>query len=362
MSFVHLQYLGLVLMVLALGTPAVGAGDASLLWSDPVAGHMSLSGPLSVAGDGPLPLTDLPNGEYRFHASGHGLAAVQGRLVKSADGLRTRPWAAPTAFVLPPGLLHLERGEKRGWAFLGVGFASGAMSLVQEDRRRDAEDRLARAERTYRQAVSEAAIADARQALLTATQRRDDEGELRTLWLGYLAAAWLGAGLEAVLLTPQPTLSSSIPGQYVAALPRAGGPRAALSSLLVPGAGQRFIGRQARANFFFTTTAALAAGALIAHETFLDARRDQAAAQGRFDAALDSQAIDHARLELEEAADDVDQRNLIRWALAGAAAATYLWNIVDAFGLGRQAEVPELTLAMTSSADGFRLGVTWSLP
>jgi hypothetical protein len=362
MRLAHLQYLGLVLAVLTLGGAAARASEASLLWSDPAAEEMSLSGPLSVSGDGPLPLDALPSGTYHFAASGPGLAAVQGRVVKSQERLRRVAWAAPTALAWPPGLLHLERGEQRGWGFLGAGLGAAVMCLVQEDQRRDAEDQLAQAERAYARAVSEQAIAAARRSLLAATRQRDDERELRTLWLGYFAATWLCAGIEAVLLTPQAQFSSTIPGQYVAALPRASGGAAALRALLVPGAGHRFLGRHRRGNFFFMTTAALAAGGLIAHQSFLDARRDQSAEQARFDAAVDPAEIAAARRELEEAADRVDRRNLIRWAIGGAAAAAYLWNVIDAFGLGRQAEVPALSLAASPSADGLRVGLTWSHP
>lgn len=134
-----------------------------------------------------------------------------------------------------------------------------------------------------------------------------------------------------------------------------------MRSALVPGAGQRFMGQDRRGNFFLGATAILAAGALVAHDAFLEAHRDQAEAQQRFDRSEVEDQIRLARSELREAADDADNRNVIRWALVGATAGVYLWNVLDAFGLGNHMDVPNLAWSAAPSSDGVLVCATWSI-
>jgi hypothetical protein len=341
--------------------PVLGAG-ASVLEADPPDTHVSVSGSMSVAGVAPLPIAQLPIGQYYLAAEGPGLPAIRGRFVISPEGVFGRSWAGPAAIVLPPGFVHLEHGETRGWALAGAGAAGGTMAIYSQASVRNAQDKVDRAERAYSWATSPEGIANTRWALLMATKERDDYVEIRNLWVGYLGVTWLAAGLEAVFLTPQPSFSSGGPGRCLVTMPRASGGRAALRSILIPGGGQRYMGRSTRANFFFTAAAALAASSIAAQDAFLEARRDQAQAVRRFANAQDESELDSARRGLEKAAERVEDKNILRWTLVGSAAGVYAWNILDALGLGQNAKIPGLTWSVTPSSDGFLMCATWSMP
>jgi hypothetical protein len=141
----------------------------------------------------------------------------------------------------------------------------------------------------------------------------------------------------------------------VVTFPRADRWKAVARSLIVPGGGQRYLGRTTRAAWFSTLVAASAAGAILAQDAFLDARRDHLAAQRRLHAAVgDDEAL---RATVDEAASTRDFRSTLRWVLAGTAASIYLWNVVDALfvGGGAQGHAPPVTLAPTASG----LAVSW---
>jgi hypothetical protein len=351
----------ILLLIALLALPAARSAGQAVLQSEPPGAHMAMGGEVSLAGTGALPLTGLPAGDYRFSAAGPGLPAVKGRLVRTEGGWQGRPWAGPGAFSMPPGFVQLERGERRGWTLLAAGVGSGTMAVISQAKVGDAKDERDRAELDYRWAVAEEAIEQAAWNLRAASQERDDRAEIRNLWTGYFALTWLGAGVEAVFLTPQPSLRLSDPDRYTAVLPRAGGLPAALRSALIPGGGQRYMGRDGRAGFFFTATAALAAATIVAQEAFLEARRDQAAAQHGFDIAEQPGEIDAARRKLERAAEKADDRNVLRWALAGATAGIYAWNVLDAARLGRQGEPSALTLSLSPGPEGAMICASWSI-
>ncbi len=368
--------------VVLLGTVA-RAAESPVLQADPPGAYLALHGPVSLAGVSPLPLAALPLGEYELTADGPGLPAIKGRLVRSVDGVFSRSWAGRGALLLPPGIVHLDRGETRGWALLGGGVAAAALAIVSEADRREARDDESQAEAAYRWALTEDAIRLARLDLLAATQEREDQEEVRNLWLGYLGATWLGAGLEALLFTPHPSVTRADSAHYLVTLPRAGRAGAALRSALMPGGGQRYWGRSGRATFFFTATAALAAAAIASHDAFLEARRDQDHAQRLFDEAQDENELRRARAELQDTADKVDNRDTVRWALVAATACVYVWNVVDAFGLGHEPELPGrpiespgpegeapaspadeagLSWSLAPRSDGFLFCATWRIP
>jgi hypothetical protein len=341
--------------------PAQGV-EPAFLEPDPLGAYLSLRGVVSVAGRGPLPLRELPPGKYDLLAEGPGLPAVKGRIVRTPEGMTGHAWAGPGTLLLPPGFIHLERGETRGWALMGAGAVSIGMTLVSQVLIKEAENDREKAAAAFRESASDSERAIARISLLEATEEKADRMDVRDIWTAYAAATWLGAGLEAALLTPAPTFSSPSPGRYVARLPRAGGFQAAYRSVLIPGAGQRYMGQPGRASSFFTAVATFAAASIASHDAYLEARRDQATAERRIDAALDANAVSQARKDLEEANDRVDRRDLLRWIFAGAAAGAYLWNVYDAFALGHQAEAPALTWSAVPRPDGVLICATWSRP
>jgi hypothetical protein len=336
--------------------------EGVLLQGDPSVTHLAVKGPVSVSGGTLLPIAELPIGEYRLTASGPGLPAVRARFANLGNGLVQRSWVGPIALALPPGFVHLERGESRGWVFLNAGIASGVMWVVSEAQVKNAIDNVARATTAYGEAVSENEITIARLSQLSAMREERDYREIRNLWRGYFAYAWLGACVESWLLTPQADITpTSNAGGYTVACPRAGAGSAALRSALVPGAGQRYMGNAGKANLFAAATAGLGAGAIAAHGRFLGAKRDQARARWLYERAGTGQDAAQALRSLEKQSDKRNEMNILQWSLSGATAAIYLWNVVDAFGLGQSARVEGLNLTLGPTSDGLLIGASWSI-
>jgi hypothetical protein len=347
MSLVWRIVLG-ALALTALACPA-RSEEPALLETTPAGAYLSIEGAVSLAGTAPLPIDALPPGEYRLWAEGPGLAAARARLVIGDFGLRRRFWAGPTAFLLPPGVAHLERGESRGWALLGAGATSATMSLVSQAAWERARNELAEARA-------------AGQDLGAATEKEHDKQEVRNLWLAHLAVTWVGAGVEAVLFTPQPAISSPGPGRHLVTIPHASVIGAAARSLLVPGSGQRYLGHVGRANAFLMATSAFAAASIASHDTYLEARRNESAARRRYAAAEGEDARSLARHDLRNAENRADNKNIIRWIFAGAAAGAYAWNILDAFSLGHRARSSGLAWSAAPGPDGLLLCARWSAP
>ena len=313
---------------------AVALPDAS--WSQsldvlPRGTYIELEGPLSARGRDAVGIEILPEGEYRLRTDGAGLASSRARFEVDGGGVRSVPWSSPTSILLPPGVDHLRHGESRGWYHLLSG-AAGASFLFT-------------------------AYEDIDEAPAGSTEEFDAEN-VRDLWLGFTAAIWLGAGVESWLLTPSPAVRTGNGGVELT-IPRANRWQAALRSTLVPGAGQRYLGRDTRANLFTVFTYASAAAAIALQDRFLEARRDADRIQARID---DAAPIDRAalRAELDDARSDEDTKSLVRWIATGSAAYFYLWNVVDAFWLGARAEQsggPKIMAAPT--ADGMALSLSW---
>ncbi len=361
MIVTRLRQFAISLVVLKLLLLPVALAEPVSLESNPSGIYLSLQGPVSVSGVGPLPIAHLPLGEYRLNADHPGYPAARGRLIRTEIDLISQPWAGLTALFMPPGYIHLERGETRGLFTLCAGVAATAMTIVSHNRVSDAEDKYDRAADVYIRATSENDITVARSNRYLTHMEKNDAENIRSLWITYFAFNWLATGLESMWLTPQPEVTKGLGGLYQVSLPHASGARAALLSSLVPGAGQRFMGNSNKANFFFTATAALVAGAIFAQESYLEASRVQAAAQRDFTNAEAIAEMNLTRQRLQKAVDETDDKNSIRWAFAGAAAFCYTWNIFDAFGLGHQSNVPELTMSAAPEFDGVYLSASWSI-
>src|SRR5690606_11669523 len=90
-----------------------------------------------------------------------------------------------------------------------------------------------------------------------------DRANVRDLWAAYLAASWVGAGIEAWWLTPRPTLGTDADGDLTIAIGASSGWKTALASLFVPGAGQRSLGHDRRGNALGGAVLVAAAGAIV---------------------------------------------------------------------------------------------------
>lgn len=355
--------IGIAILVLLL---AAGPGRAEThLRSDQNDVHLSIRGGVSLNGEAPLPLSDLPPGHYRYRADGLGLALGRGRLdCTSGSTFVGRSWADIRSMFLPPGTTHLAAGEPlRGFLLLSGAGLSGVQFLRMNSAHANAVDDVSAAVTAYERAVSEDAIAKSAATLALARAKEKDEKDLRALWGGYFAATWIGAAVEGLLLTPSPSLESGADGNYLITVPEAGGWEAGIRSILVPGAGQRYLGHEGKANFFAASVLSLGAGTLLAHESFLKARRRQAAAQEDYDAARSEAEVRSASRALDAASSKTDDKNRLRWVLFGATAGVYLWNIMDAAVEGsRASEMAPVQLSVVPGAGGLQASVSWRLP
>ena len=336
---------------------AVRAAD---LESKPAGVHVKVSGRVGLAGVTPLPLDDLPPGDYRLEARGRGTALARGRLIRESNTYAVMPSASMTALLLPPGILHLQQHETgRGLMFLGGGLAGATMAVINEVSRSDAKEDLDLAQERYNLAVTEDEITAARLEVEHARDETNDEAEMRNLWALYGGAVWVGAAVEQWLLTPHATLDAKSDAIHV---PSAGGAPAALRSLFVPGSGQRYVGRSGRGNAFTLGVMGMSALTLIAHESYLSGRRDQADAQRQYDAATTEEDLAHWQHELQDAADTADSRNTLQWAFVGITAGAYLWNVVDAWFIGeRIGSEAHLDMSVLPRLDGVQASLTWRM-
>lgn len=340
--------------VLATGT------SAQTLQTDPPDAYLRVEGPLTISGRTSFPLDYLPEGEYRVLGRGAGLAASRARFEIDGRGLTSLGWSGPDALIKPPGLAHLEQDESRGWYHLGTATFSGVLWGLGIQDVGDAEDRIQNARAALDLAPDAAARSQADLELSEARTEKTDEERIRNLWGAYFLTSWVGAGLEAWLLTPQATISRASDGARVS-LPRASRWGAAGRSALVPGAGQRYLGRDTRANVFSTLIAASAAGAILAQDSFLEARRKESKLERQVALATTPTQRERLRIDLEDAQSDKDTKSLVRWVFAGTAAYFYLWNVIDAYRIGHQAEMatPGPSFSLAPTPEGMSLTLNW---
>ncbi len=333
--------------------------------------QLELTGPARVSGTMPLSIQELPVGQYRLRATGWGVADARGYVRTRPDlSLEARPWANATAFLRGPGVTHLiGKDTWRGSLMLSAGLGTGVGALIKENARSRAQDDVNEAGAAFSQAVSSEAIERTRNALASAQQKEQDQKTLRNIWTGYFAAVWLGSAFEASLMTANPMLEDRGGGNYVLSFPSVNSWSTFWRSSLVPGAGQRYAGRVARANVHVFNVFALSAASILSYDWLLEARREQADAQRAYDSAETVEEVEAARAQLESAARDADDRSSLRWWMVGATVGAYAWNLADAFWMGRDhalrapaGEPSDVSWSVLPELDGVRLAVTWRMP
>jgi hypothetical protein len=341
------------------------AAAQAMLESQPPRVSVRITGPLGINGTTPLPIDHFPEGQYQLQVDGIGVAAVRGNLLATPSGqISASPYAGFEALFMPPGFLHTTRKERaRGFLFSGSSAASGAALIVKQADLGRAEDDLRRAQSAVDIVTSPEEAERVALWLATSSEKVDDQKEIRNLWIAYWGAIWVGAAVEAWLLTPRPKLSSQGDSSYLLRVPKAGGLSAGLRSVLVPGAGQRSLGSYHRANAFSAAVLFFGAATLVAYEEFLDAKRGQDDAQRRLQLATTQEEVQERRIALAEAANRADDRSVIRWTALGLTVGVYLWNIVDAFSRGRELSTPPgFDVSVAPSPEGVQAALRWRLP
>ncbi len=347
-----------------LACSVVHAADLSLQ-SQPRSVHLQFQGPVNIEGVTPLTVQQLPPGEYLLRASGLGLVTARGRWRSRFDeGVTLERWASGWALFLPPGFVHLARHE--GWrgAIFTTAAAGGVFGAIVKSGHLDtARNDRQLAQDAYDQATTPAEITAARLQLESASEREDDEAHMRNIWTGFAAGAWVGAAVETWALTSKPSLQVNAQGSYVVGVRRGRAYDAALRSALVPGAGQRHMGHRWRAFAFGASFWGLAAGSIASYDEYLQAQRRQSDAQRRYDAANTPAEIDAARADLNAAADQADEWQVRVWTLLGSTGAAYLWNVLDAAGLGASGWTRSaVDVSVAPGQGGVVASLHWRLP
>lgn len=325
--------------------------------------RLSLAGPVAVSGTTPLILEDLPAGRYRLAFDGPASATGGGRLLIGPGGaLEAHRLHGPGSLLLPPGAAHLAGHESgRGLTFLALGAGSAVMAADRELARMDARDEYQRALNAYGRASSGDEAREQRYRALYHRDREADQQELRNLWAGWLGFLWLGSGVESWALTPAASVHRTGVGDYRLTVPGAEGGPAALRSLLVPGAGQRSLGHTGRGNRFLMMVGVTGASAIVAHQAFLNARRDELDYQRRYDEATSAESAALLAGRLRDASNEASDWSRVRWGLAALAGGIHLWNVLDAASLGHgQPQTSPIGFGIFPDRSGFRFGVTWS--
>ncbi len=351
--------------ILAVALPAGAApGPGPNLTSSPAGLSVKLSGPVKISGSTPISLADVPAGRYRLRVGAAGTGHAMGRLTRGVDGtLHLGRLVGPEAVLLPPGVTFFRQGaETRGLLFAAGGVAGATGTVWKAVRLHDAQRDADLARERYNAAVSPTAIDQARLDILAANDRVADEKNLRNMWGAYLGAVWAGAALESWILTPSPGLRDGGHGNYTLVGPGGGRFGATVRSILVPGAGQRYLGHPQRGNRFTTAAMLLGAGSIVAQQSFLAARRRQNDAQRRYDAAETETETSVWRSRLQDDGDRTRSRNRLRWGLVGATVGVYLWNVIDAGTLGPGNSEPRaLSWGVSPDEGGFRAELVWRM-
>ncbi len=353
------------LSVLLMVAISFGGGTAALaqtLRSDAVGLRLQLRGPIDLNSNAELDLGALPLGSYDLITHGPRTATTRGRLHLSTEGLEMEPWSNATALLLPPGLVETVHHDRRGWVYLGSGAVATGLWWWMNSTADDAEKDIRSAVDRRRAALDPEEQKQARLDEFDARAEFSDDNRLRKIWLAYIGGLWVGSAIDSWLLTPHATVWPQGEAGYQLSLPSRSGRSAALRSALIPGAGQRSVGRDSRANFFLTSFLTTTAATLVAQDAYLSARRDVASAARRRDAAITAEDRQRWQSEIDASKSDTDDLSLVRWVLLGTAAYVYVWNVIDAYRVGRPeaASGPRFSLAPTR--DGARFAIRWDLP
>ena len=344
--------------------PSISPAELTLS-SDPEHVNVRIQGPMVLEGGTPLSLQGMPTGKYRLRANGRGVALTRGHLeVTPEGGLVSSSWAGPDVLFLPPGFAHVLRGDRRrSWIFLGSGLGSSAMALIKGADSRDADAELRLSQLAYDRAQSNEGIALASANLQRASRKAQDTLTIRNWWIGYFATAWLWAATEAWLLTARPQVQATAEDGFLLTVPPASGWPAVWRSTLVPGSGQRYLGRTRRANLFTTGFFLLGAASIFAQEDYMEANRNLSTATERYRAAETPDELQQSGQSLWDASRNVDDKDVIRWVLLGATAGVYLWNILDASTGGTAFTEPtRVGWGVAPQPGGVQAAMSWRLP
>jgi hypothetical protein len=275
--------------------------------TSPPEAQIDLHGSSELIGTSPLDLGAQWSGRYSVVVSAPGYAAARGALFFPERG--GAPYAVSDTRRLtgkllvhslyPPGAAALmSHRSARGWAFVAAGV--GGLGAVIRDQ------------------VETSGKPD----------KADDFRYARGRWAIYTGAVWALSAIDN-FARPRMDLLESSPNHVTLGTPRASRPGVVMRSVLVPGAGQDYVGRNMRGALWLGGTFLSGAAYLTADESHHRIQTKRARAQALLLTATSSEAparqadVDHFT-DLEKRSRRLVDR------LALTTLAVYAANVIDA--------------------------------
>ncbi|MBN1825709.1 MAG: PEGA domain-containing protein [Candidatus Eisenbacteria bacterium] len=313
------RFLGAVPILLMIALRANAAADPLTIWTHPLGARIELKGSMVLRGESPLPLRADHTGAYRARVEMPGYETAVGSLLfRVEDGaLRLdRHDRSPGADRLVhslflPGSGQIRDGRRTEGIFWGgATLAAGIAAIVTESRyrgaREDFNDADAALERT--DPNDRAAYLDQLHETFRLEAETNGNKRARDYSLGTLGAFWALGAADAFLFRSSFDVREGDPGTVQIGLVRKTRLRRALRSLLYPGMGQNYSGRNIRALAFAGAATAAGVSALVSHVRYKE-EVDLLDALGRERAELIPGGPEEAALLLEVDRETTAARN-----------------------------------------------------
>jgi len=296
--------------------PAGTATQAGMtLVTSPADAQIHLRGSSELIGGSPLDLGPQWSGRYSVVLQAPGHAAALGALDFPGPGVA--PYATSEAGGLsgklllhslyPPGAAALMSGRAaRGWAFAAAG--AGGLGAVLRDQaeysgKKDSPD-------------------------VETTDRAADFRYARDRWVIYTGVVWALSAMDNIL-RPRMDVREATPTRVTIATPRASRPGVVARSLLVPGSGQDYVGRNTRGALWLGGAFLSGAVYLTAVESHHRIQTKRARAQALLLTATSTDAAER-QAEVDHFTDLEKRSHRLVQRLGLTTLAVYAANVIDA--------------------------------
>jgi hypothetical protein len=299
--------------------------------------HIRLKGSYSLSGEMPVILCEMQRGErYRMIVDGEGIESRIGTFKVASDGRISSGgirFGAAMRNAILPGLGSCFSGRRMvGWID-GLSLSASLYVLYQEDREfRDLEDRY----NDLTRKLSEAELLETKQELERAAHEAALEANVQNKHrkrLALFSAILYGMQvLDPFVLSPPPRTSIEARGNMVRIeAPRISVPKAFFFSLVHPGRGQFYQGKNARGLLFSALTVASGLTALEYHNRYdREANRYEILVE-RFEMAATVEEKEDILSEASRQWDEVEEARTLRNTTYIITTGLWAWNVIDTF-------------------------------
>lgn len=283
--------------------------------TSPADAQIDMRGPSELIGASPLDLGPQWSGRYTVIVSAPGHAAAQGVLFFPERGLRPYAVSEPRRLtgklllhsLYPPGAAALmAHRSPRGWAFVAAGI--GGLGAVVRDQ----------VEYGDKKDKPDVELQD----------RAGDFRYARDRWAIYTGAVWVLSAIDNIA-RPRIDVLESTPNRVTVETPRAGRTGVVVRSILVPGAGQDYVGRSMRGALWLGGTFLSGAAYVTASESLHRIQTKRARADALLLTATSSEAAER-QAEVDHFTDLEKRSHKLVDRLALTTLAVYVANVIDA--------------------------------